>query len=102
MIKCVVFARNQVHCFRQPEAPHVGLEYAYRQAGALSLLAVSRHISGDRSTAYIVIPLRAKIRAFVPVPHARSQAVPTLAIIGLNRRSRAASIGNRKNEKSLS
>src|ERR1035437_1758064 len=38
MIERIVFAGDQVHRFWQPETPHVGSKYAYRQAGTSSLL----------------------------------------------------------------
>lgn len=59
-------------------------------------------MTGERSTANISIPSRASGRAVVPVPHARSQADATCGRIRPSTHRRAASIGDRKDEKSWS
>ena len=52
MIERIVFARKQIHRFRKPETPHVGLKYAYRQVGTISLL------SGQAGTSAEIDPQR--------------------------------------------
>lgn len=84
VIERIVFARNQINRFGQPEASHICWEYTHGKTSVMRLFAHEPAHQGDKSTAYILIPRRARIRAVVPVPQAKSLSVLILAKIRLS------------------